>query len=488
MGIAPESELFRSRLLFGRGIPEPIVGRLFFLIFLVVPGHTRFDLSERCVRSFRAMFAKTAALGRRHPYLTDEAPVPIKFSPLDPHAFLEDERGQRLLRPFAEGLLFLRRVDAGQANLVDLLFRVENGDRVAVTDADDLPGERVGGCRRRNEKENQRKDKTSRPRRPSLVPRSTAWCGVPRVPRRYQMKHRESRSGGDVYQRATAEIVKAIERGIGGEYQMPWHRGASLGFPTNALSHRPYHGFNTLALWAASEMRGYAVPIWATYRQWEKLQAQVRKGEKATPILFYKEDVPRESSDELPDTQKHRIVVRASFVFNAAQVDGWRNDDPVAVDRTIRLAEVERFVDTVGAEVSYGGDCACYQPAIDRIYMPKRAFFTGTKTSSATESFYAVLLHEHIHWTGHRSRIDRDLSSRFGSNGYAMEELVAELGAAFLCAELGITLEPRIDHARYVQSWLTVLREKHMALASAASAATRACRYLTELGAPKQQT
>lgn len=291
-----------------------------------------------------------------------------------------------------------------------------------------------------------------------------------------------NRTGGDVYQRVTAEIIRAIESGIAGAYQMPWHQHTALGFPQNALSKRPYHGFNTLALWAASELRGYGVPLWATYRQWAKLGAQVRRGEKATLIVFYKEEMTPSDPTNDSDARK-RILVRASYVFNAAQVDGFEVEEPQMEDRTLRLDEADAFITSMGATIRYGGDRAYYQRSTDHIQMPERSCFTGTETSTATEAFYATLFHEYVHWTGHASRLDRDLADRFGSHAYAMEELVAELGAAFLCADLGVANEPRLDHALYVKSWLAVLRETRTALVGAASAATKACRYLAELGA-----
>lgn len=299
------------------------------------------------------------------------------------------------------------------------------------------------------------------------------------------MDQATSSSSAAVYLRVTTEIIQAIEAGVEGEYRMPWHRRTAEGFPQNVLSHRPYHGFNTLALWSTTQMRGYASSLWATYRQWASLGAQVRKGEKATAILFYKKEDQPPGAEPEAESEKPRVIVRSSFVFNAAQVDGydWQEATPPLEDRTVRLDRAEQFVSQIGAQVAYGGDRAFYRPCSDHIQMPERARFTGTTTSSATESFYAVLLHEHVHWSGHPSRLDRDLSGRFGQSAYAMEELIAELGAAFLCAELGVAHEPRLDHALYVKSWLPVLKEKKMALLSAASAATRACRYLTERSA-----
>ena len=128
---------------------------------------------------------------------------------------------------------------------------------------------------------------------------------------------------------------------------------------------------------------------------------------------------------------------------------------------------------------------AYYTRKFDRIYMPDRHRFIDRATRTATEGFYSVLLHEHIHWTGHANRLNRDLSGRFADSAYAMEELIAELGAAFLCADLGISVQPRRDHAAYVASRLQVLRQQKAAIFTAASAATAACRYVGDLATAK---
>lgn len=296
------------------------------------------------------------------------------------------------------------------------------------------------------------------------------------------MKSVQDRSPVNVYELVTAEIIRAIEAGIAEQYQMPWHRNASQGLPMNASTKRHYHGFNTLALWAAAQLKGYPSPWWATYRQWAEIGAQVRRGEKASPVLFYKKLEPEAEGkpDSEPSPERPKIVVRLSHVFNADQVDGWSVPGTPVADRTETIGSVDRFIAAIGARIQYGGDHAYYTRATDHIQMPNRSSFTGTDSSSATESFYAVLLHEHVHWSGHQARLNRDLSGHFGADAYAMEELVAELGAAFLCAELRITDAPRKDHALYIRSWLPVLRGKHTALAIAASAATKACRYLGE--------
>ncbi len=289
----------------------------------------------------------------------------------------------------------------------------------------------------------------------------------------------------DLYARVTGEIVRAMEAGVK-EYQMPWHQGAGAGLPRNAATGNFYRGVNTVALWAAGQVQGYALPYWATFLQWEKLGARIRRSERASVVVFYKRDEPSSDEDD-ENPRETRSVLKASFVFNAEQVEGWPYPEPQREDRTQRIEQADRFISSLGAEIRYGCDAAYYSKKFDRICMPDRAQFIGTATGSATEGFYSVLLHEHVHWSGHPTRLNRDLSSRFGSDAYAMEELVAELGAAFLCADLGISVHPRRDHAAYVHSWLQVLREQKAAIFTAAGTATTACRYLREFSSQKER-
>ena len=284
------------------------------------------------------------------------------------------------------------------------------------------------------------------------------------------------------YERITAEIVAAMEKGQK-DFQMPWHQSAAH-VPKNATTRKRYRGINILALWATAMVRGYDSSYWATYRQWATLGGQVKRGEKATTIVFYKEV---ERSDPIPSEDTEGIgtrwVARASWVFNEAQVEGLISKE--AVDSEVNpvdvLADADAFVSSVGATIIEGGDRALYKPSTDTIHMPDRYRFHGTDTSSATEAYYAVLLHELVHWSGHDSRLKRNLSGTFGAMAYAMEELVAEFGAAFLCADLGVSAQPREDHAVYLSSWIRVLKERSRAIVSATSAATAACQFLESL-------
>lgn len=287
----------------------------------------------------------------------------------------------------------------------------------------------------------------------------------------------------DVYARVTDEIIKAIEAGAG-EYRMPWHHGSHL--PRNAGTKLPYRGVNLIALGSAARVRGFQSSYWATYRQWNKLGAQVRRGEKASVIVFFKRE-EADHNEEGADEERNRVVMRGSFVFNANQVDGWREEEEPQGGTIEHLEVVETFVGSLGATIRYGGSAAYYHKPLDQIHMPERQQFVGTSARTAAEAFYSVLLHELTHWSGHLKRLNRDLSGRFGTSAYAMEELVAELGAAFLCADLGISVHPRRDHAAYVASWLVVLRQQKSAIVSAAGTATTACRYLREISLEKER-
>lgn len=285
----------------------------------------------------------------------------------------------------------------------------------------------------------------------------------------------------DVYQRVTDQIIAAIEAGAG-DVEMPWHRDVSRTAPSNAFTGQAYRGVNILALWAAAEANGFATGLWATYKQWKLLDAQVRKRAKGSVVVFYKQTECEVTNAETgcAGTRTFRFA-SASYVFNADQVDGWQPRKPVIRDPAEVVEEAEAFVAATRADIRHGGDSASYRPTTDHIQMPERCRFTGTKTSSATESYYATLLHELTHWTGHKRRVNRDLAKRFGDNAYAMEELVAELGAAFLCSELGITNAPRPDHAAYIANWLEVLKNDTRAIFTAASKASEAKGYLVRL-------
>lgn len=242
---------------------------------------------------------------------------------------------------------------------------------------------------------------------------------------------------------------------------------------------------NILALWVHQQLAGFTSSTWATYRQFLELGAQVKKGSKASHVVFYKEltiKLPDGETVADDDTGK-RMFARATPVFNAHQVDGYNPEPVVAKPMGERLATVDAFIAATGAVVEHGGQPA-YIPSGDYIRMPHLAAFIGTKTSTPMESYYSTLLHELNHWTGAPTRLARDLTGRFGTEKYAMEELVAELASTFACAQLDISFDPKPDSAAYLANWLKVLKNDKKAVFTAASAASKAVSYLSSFSAP----
>lgn len=284
----------------------------------------------------------------------------------------------------------------------------------------------------------------------------------------------------DIYTRVTQQIITAIETGAAtGTYRMPWHNWGEQSIrPINATTGQAYRGINTLLLWAAAEAGAYSSGRWATYRQWTEAGAQVRKGEKSTFIIFWKNSTDTghaADNDADATTAPGRFVARAFHVFNEDQVDG-APERPQQIETSEQaVTAAAEFICRTGIQIRHGGDQACYVPSIDQVWLPQPAQFRDT------EGYYATLAHEAIHWTGAKHRLDRAFDDRFGDESYAVEELVAELGAAFLAADLHLRPEPRPDHARYIASWLKVLKNDPKAILSAAARAQQAVDYLNLL-------
>jgi len=283
----------------------------------------------------------------------------------------------------------------------------------------------------------------------------------------------------DIHASITQAIVQAIENGIG-EHRLPWARtGTPSVRPRNAVTKQAYRGINVLSLWLSAEQYGFTHGLWASYRQWLDAGAQVRKGEKGTLVVFYKDFTVDPNPDQADDDGSRRVA-RASWVFNASQVDGYTLPGIPDLPPIEREAAAEAFIGSTGADIRHGGDMAYYRPSTDHIQMPDERLFTGSKLSSRTEDYYSVLGHELTHWAGAEKRLNRLMRARFGDEAYAMEELVAELGAAFLCADLGITHTPRADHASYIAHWLKVLKDDKRAIFTAAAKASEAVAYLQD--------
>lgn len=285
----------------------------------------------------------------------------------------------------------------------------------------------------------------------------------------------------DVHQLITDSIIAAIETGAA-DFTLPWQRSVSA-LPANAATSKTYNGINILALWVSAMHRGYTHGLWATYRQWAALGAQVRKGEKASHVIFYKEyEVDPNPEDQADDGT--RRVAKASYVFNVAQVDGYAMSAEAAQQPALeRHTAVDDFITRLAPDLRIGGDAAYYAPVTDHIQMPDEWRFRNTDQHERSIAYYSTLLHELGHWTGHKSRLDRDLTPRFKTQGYAAEELVAELASAFMCAEFGISSTPRPDHAAYIKNWLQLLKDDNRAVFTAAAKASQAVTYLQKRAA-----
>ena len=286
----------------------------------------------------------------------------------------------------------------------------------------------------------------------------------------------------DVYEQITASIVAELEKGVQPWFK-PWNAEHAAGRITRPLRANgvPYRGINVLMLWAVAVERGYAAPLWLTYKQAQELGGQVRKGEKGSMVV-YANTITRSETDEKSGEEIERAIpfMKGYTVFNAEQVDGlpahFYTMATPALSTLERIEAADRFFAVLGADIRHGGNQAYYMQGQDRVQMPP------FETFQDQISYYATLSHELTHWTKHPKRLDRDFGRKsWGDAGYAMEELVAELGAAFLAADLGLEAAPRPDHAAYIASWLKVLKEDKRAIFSAAAHAQRAVDFMLAL-------
>ena len=288
-----------------------------------------------------------------------------------------------------------------------------------------------------------------------------------------------SEDRANVYERVTNQIIQAIEAGAD-SWVMPWHAGdKTFRFPVNVATGKRYRGVNVISLWAAADVHSYPEALWGTFKQWADLGHFVRKGEKASVGVFWKPiDVGLFDEDQTDDTEHEigqRWMARAFPLFNAAQIDGYQSPELPATPAQQRVERAEQFFASLGADIRHGGNRAYYQPSFDHIQMPAFTAFPDPI------DYYSTLAHEATHWTAAETRMARDLSGRVGSESYAAEELVAELGAAFISADLELSPQLRPDHAAYIQSWLKILKADNRAIFTASSHAQRATDYMISL-------
>lgn len=274
----------------------------------------------------------------------------------------------------------------------------------------------------------------------------------------------------DQYQEITNSIIMALENVSAKKWSKPW--GGTT--PINGSTGKDYNGINVLLLWVATMGAGFTSQEWYTYKQAAALKGQVRKGEKGTKICFFRPmeihvdgEGNKVTKSEAVETKKIPLM-RGYTVFNRDQIDGLP-ERPEASLVEVR-EEIEAFLDKQGANVKYGAKMACYIPARDEIHMPAKENF------HTTEGLYATAFHEYAHWTGATERLDRDLTGRFGSESYAMEELVAELASAFLCGDFKV--EGSVQHPEYIKAWITRMKDDKYAIFTAAREAKKAVAFM----------
>jgi antirestriction protein ArdC len=279
----------------------------------------------------------------------------------------------------------------------------------------------------------------------------------------------------DLYADVSARIIAELEAGAA-PWIKPWSATPGANTPCNAVTNRPYSGCNVVLLWMA-QAAGYRTPRYLTFKQALELGGHVRKGERGTKIYFVKQLEIREEADDNPSTRLIPMM-REYTVFNVDQCENL--PDRVKAGKPTRARNpdtrdelADDFLRSTGADIREGHGEAYYVPSRDFISMPAFEAFNGA------DHFYNVAYHEVVHWTAHKSRLDRDLKNRFGSRNYAAEELIAELGAAFLCAEFGFN--GNLRHAGYISHWIELLKSDKRAFFTACSQASKAADYLRGL-------
>jgi antirestriction protein ArdC len=270
-----------------------------------------------------------------------------------------------------------------------------------------------------------------------------------------------------LYESVTNRIIEEMKNGTV-PWTKPWKSGKTIGvMPMNAVTGRAYNGINIPLLWHAADVHAYPTHGWLTYKQAQIAGGQVRKGEKSTTVVFTKK---LRIKDKDTDEDKQIGMLRTFAVFNEAQIDNLHIAESDVREKPETLTSIDQFIAATKADIRIGGNVACYVPSKDFVALPPMDAFV------TVESYYATCLHELGHWTSPKHRCDREVSTRYGSKGYAAEELVAELTAAFLCAHLGIRGELR--HADYIANWIELLKEYPRVMFAASSKASQAADYL----------
>lgn len=285
----------------------------------------------------------------------------------------------------------------------------------------------------------------------------------------------------DVYSRVTSHIIEELERGVR-PWLKPWNAENAAGRITRPLRHNglPYNGVNVLMLWASAETAGYSCPFWLTFQQAKEFGGHVKKGQHGSPVVYASTFKKKDQNENGDEVEADIPFLKEYTVFNAEQCEGLpQHFFTLAQQPTEKIERIERaetFFANTKADIRNGGNQAYYASNLDYIQMPPLEAFRDAESHAAT------LAHELTHWTKHQNRLNREFGrKRWGDEGYAIEELVAELGAAFLCADLNITPDIRDDHAAYIGHWLKILKDDKRAIFTAASHASKAAEYLHSL-------
>ena len=272
---------------------------------------------------------------------------------------------------------------------------------------------------------------------------------------------RKSNEKSDVYTRVTDKIIAELEKGVR-PWMKPWNAEHAAGRITKPLrfNGQAYNGINILMLWSAAMEKDFSAPIWMTFRQARELGGNVRKGEKGELVVYANKLIRTEENDRGEEVEHAIPYMKGYTVFNVEQIEGlpahYYQLAEATLDPVQRIEHAEKFFAATGADIRHGGNQAYYAVGDDRVQLPPFESFRDA------ESYYATMAHEVAHWTRHPKRLDRSFGRKsWGDAGYAQEELVAELGAAFLCADLEITPEVRDDHVAYIESWLRLCSPRH---------------------------
>jgi antirestriction protein ArdC len=279
----------------------------------------------------------------------------------------------------------------------------------------------------------------------------------------------------DLYQEITDKIIASMEKGVS-PWKCPWDQsryGGFEGIPYNLKTGYSYRGVNIPVLWMTQQEKGYGSSAWLSYKQAEAMGGNVKRGEKSTTVVFWNFSQISDPKEGDPNNVKRIPFLKWYNVFNLEQCEGIELKPVKKREQTWQdIQHIEELIQATKADLrtEYMGVRACYTPSFDFISMPKKERF---KTA---QDYYCTLFHEFTHWTGHHSRLNRDFKGRFGDESYAFEELIAEMGSAFLFADLG--LEGEVQHDSYVASWLRVLKNDKKAIFKAATEASKAHQFI----------